>query len=163
MALYDVTRDLAAGERPPFEDDCVYVLRASRGNITVKVDSGVTSAEAGRLLSALGESLREGCAPAGTDSGTVAEQKGLNFGGVDPDSVTEDLVRWQGGFAAYKQPEGRWWWVKWRADTGERWGLSGPLMGAVETKKGPFDNFDETLASLLLFRSQKREEPDEQA
>ena len=151
MALFDVTRDLAAGERPPFEDECVYVLRGARGNVTVKVDSGVTSKEAGRLLASLSEALCGG--ESGANGETNAEQKGLNFGGVDPESITEDLVRWADGFCAYKLPGQGWQWVKWRVDTGEIWGLSGPLMGAVEAKKGPFDNFDETLASLLLFRS----------
>ena len=44
--------------------------------------------------------------------------------------------------------------MKWRDDTGERWGLSGPLMGSVEVRKGPFDSFDDTLANLMRFRSE---------
>jgi len=147
MALFDVTRDLAEGGRPPFVDDCVYVLRAPGGNVTVKVDSGVTSDEAGALLAKLGEALRA------DGKGYADEQRELGFSGVDPEQVVEDLVRWQDRFAAYKMPDAAWWWVKWRDDTGERWGLSGPLMGAVEVKKGPFDNFDETLASMLRFRT----------
>ena len=152
MALFDVTRELAAGAAPPYEDDCVYVLRAQGGNVTVKIDSGVTREAAGRLLSALGEALCGKAQDADTPD-AAGERENLSADGVDPEQITEDLVRLAEGFCAYKLPSGNWWWVKWNADTGERWGLSGPLMGAVAVRKGPFDNFDETLASLLLFRS----------
>ena len=152
MALFDVTRALELGESLPFEDDCGYVLRSQGGNVTVKIDAGVTREAAGLLLSKLGEAL---CGAQNTISvpEPATESPRPDFEGVDPEKLTEDLVRWADGFTAYKLPNGGWWWVKWNADTGERWGLSGPLMGAVATKKGPFDNFDETLASLLLFRS----------
>ena len=154
MALFDVTHALELGERLLFEDDCVYVLRSQGGNVTVKIDSGVTREAAGQLLSKLGEAL---CGAQNTNSvpepTADSPQPDFESVGVDPEKLTEDLVRWADGFTAYKLPGDGWWWVKWNADTGERWGLSGPLMGAVATKKGPFDNFDETLASLLLFRS----------
>lgn len=216
MALFDVTRDMAAGRELPFADDCVYVLRSPCGNVTVKVDAGVTRDEAAQLLSSLGAGLgvdkaRETADPApgvslnGKNSpavdargsgifsqqiknpylerekpltfideaesgkGSPAEKRGAAdlsaavhspsspapSRSVDPESVVEDLVRWGCGYVAYKLPRAGWWWVKWRADTGERWGLSGPLLGAVEARKGPFDSFDETAASLFLFRSER--------
>lgn len=73
-----------------------------------------------------------------------------------PEGLVEDIVRWQDGFTAYQLTSGGWWWVRWRSDTGERWGLSGPLMGAVACRRGPFDNFDETLRSLTFARAQDR-------
>lgn len=216
MALFDVSRDAAAGRSLPFADDCVYVLRAPAGNVTVKVDLGVTRDEAARLLAALGAGLGESKAredadftpgvgmggknsPAGNarEGGFFDQQekntyfesaKPLTFiddfedgnsspaekggaadlpaashspsspapsWGVDPESVVRDLVRWGCGYAAYKLPRAGWWWVKWRTDTGERWGLSGPLLGAVEARKGPFDSFDETAASLFRYRFER--------
>lgn len=73
-----------------------------------------------------------------------------------PEGLVEDIVRWQDGFTAYQLTSGGWWWVRWRSDTGERWGLSGPLMGAVACRRGPFDNFDETMRSLTFARAQNR-------
>ncbi len=72
---------------------------------------------------------------------------------VNPDDVTEDFVRWRDGYSAYKLG-GRWWWIRWHDAENERWGMSGPLMGAVDVKKGPFDNFDETLASMMRHRAE---------
>ena len=57
-----------------------------------------------------------------------------------------------GGYDAYRLGE-RWHWVRWRSDTGPLWGRGGPLAAAAAEQKGPFDNFDETLASALFSRS----------
>lgn len=153
--IYDVTRDLAAGEDLPYKNDCVMICRTGHGSITVKFDSGVSRAEGARILARLAAALeRDDIAAERETAASVPEQQDFNFGVVDPASITEDLVRWRDGYAAYKLEGGRWWWVKWRDDTGERWGLSGPLMGSVKVRKGPFDSFDDTLANLMLFRSE---------
>ena len=152
--ISDVTRDLAAGEDLPYENDCVMIFRTGHGGVTVKFDSGVSRAEGARILARLAAALARDDTAERETAETVPEQQDFNFGVVDPDSVTEDLVRWRDGYAAYKLEGGGWWWVKWRDDTGERWGLSGPLMGSVEVRKGPFDSFDDTLATLTLFRSE---------
>ena len=154
--IYDVTGNLAAGEGLPYEDDCVMLFRPGRGGVTVKFDPGLSRAEAAHVLGRLAAALaKEETAEERKAAAPEPEQQDFNFGFVDPDSVTEDLVRWRDGYAAYKLEGGGWWWVKWRSDTGERWGLSGPMMGSVEARRGPCDTFDDTLTNLTLFRSEK--------
>ena len=152
--IYDVTRDLAAGEDLPYENDCVMIFRTGHGGVTVKFDSGVSRAEGARILARLAAALARDDTAERETAETVPEQQDFNFGVVDPDSVTEDLVRWRDGYAAYQLEGGGGWWGNWRDETGERWGLSGPLMGSVEVRKGPFDSFDDTLANLMRFRSE---------
>ncbi len=144
--IYDVT-ETPSGERFPFSDGCVMIFRARGGNLTVKFDPGLSRDEAARVLADLAARL-----------GAVPEEKAVEaesspVGAPNPEDVTEDFVRWRDGYAAYKIAGG-WWWIKWRKGEAERWGLSGPLMGAVEIRKGPFDNFDETLASMTRHRSE---------
>ena len=174
MAVFDVTDRLSSGKPLSYEDGCVMVLRLAGGGLTLTFDGGLSRSDAARALSQLGTLLAaprdaSDVSPAGgiLVAGDVAGQKheitgiennaAANVNGdvseVDPERITEDLIRWQDGYAAYKLPCGGWWWVRWHSDTGEMWGLAGPRMGAVAVKKGPFDNFDDTLASMMLHRA----------
>ena len=91
--IYDVTRDLAAGEDLPYENDCVMIFRTGHGGVTVKFDSGVSRAEGARILARLAAALARDDTAERETAETVPEQQDFNFGVVDPDSVTEDLVR----------------------------------------------------------------------
>ena len=153
MAVFDVTDRLSSGKPLPYEDGCVMVLRLAGGGLTLTFDGGLSRSDAARALSQLGTLL---AAPRDEITG-IENNAAANINGdvseVDPERITEDLIRWQDGYAAYKLPCGGWWWVRWHSDTGEMWGLAGPRMGAVAVKKGPFDNFDDTLASMMLHRA----------
>lgn len=165
MALYDITDELSRGGKIPFEPDCVYVIRSECGNVTLKIDPGVSRDEAARLLRRLADGLcasdnagENASASAGPDPAPdpVSSQESSPLPGpsrtaVDPDCIAEDIVRWGDGFIAWKM-NGCWRWGRWRPDCGEQWGLGGPRPGALLIQRGPFDNFDETLTSLTRAR-----------
>ena len=164
MPLYDITKALRGGDALPFSDDCVLTCRTGPGDIILKFDTGISRAEAAEILAQAAAGL--GRPLSGTETG-AAESRNLSArascpepeharsagrGSADPASVTEDLVRF-GSCTVYRIAGGDWWWVKWRADTGEMWGLSGPLMGAAEMRRGPFQTYDETLADMMYCRA----------
>ncbi len=174
--IYDVTGK-NSGENFPYSDGCVLIFRTDHGNVTVNFDPGISREEAARALAILAEGLCvEGPAtestenisaePAENSSAEAADKVAASdeifsealrsvplHAPVNPDDVAEDIVRWRDGYLAYRL-DGSWWWIRWHDGTDERWGMSGPLMSAVDSKKGPFDNFDETLASMMRHRAE---------
>ncbi len=177
--IYDVTGKIS-GEAFPYSDGCVLIYRAESGNVTVNFDPKISREEAARALSLLAEGLKK--ADSATDAenfsaetpaesasdfsakntpeGAVQEkvlsegtQPAFPRSSVNPDDVAEDIVRWRDGYTAYRL-DGSWWWIRWHDAANEHWGMSGPLMSAVDVKKGPFDNFDETLASMMRHRAE---------
>ncbi len=170
--IYDVTEKIS-GENFPYSDGCVLIFRTERGNVTVNFDPKISRDEAARALRLLAEGLSSTENAEVVPAEKLSENsraelatdpaRGENFSdetepellrkSVNPDDVAEDIVRWRDGYTAYKQ-NSRWWWIRWHDGANERWGMSGPLMSAVDVKKGPFDNFDETLASMMRHRAE---------
>lgn len=166
--IVDITQTLSAdgGSLPSVSDGDVWIYRCGLGNITLCLDPGVDPVAASRVFAALAQKLslspeRESepdekngnCVKAGV-SGSDNSSSSLEPQELRGEDVTEDLVRWGDGCTAYKL-EGKWWWVRWQPDTGERWGQAGPRGGAVAERGGPFDNFDDTMVSLSRKRSQE--------
>jgi hypothetical protein len=166
MPLYDITEALRGGKALPYSDDCVMTCRTAHGDIILKFDAGISRTEAAEILSqiAAGMAFPEPSAEKNTPALKIcpapaaAEAPAVNSRQqtVNPESITEDLVR-LGSYTVYRLTGGDWWWVKWRSDTGEMWGLSGPLMGAAEMRSGPFQTYDETMANMMYYRSNRDE------
>lgn len=171
--IYDVTDAARSGRPLPFSGGCVWTFRTDGGTAVIQFSPGMTPQAAAEALKILAESARpmslpkgpSGCpadetlphvpaSPRGTlpDETAPPPPEEASRANEVPEAFKEDLVPLGGGYDAYRSG-GRWHWVRWRSDTGPLWGRSGPLAVAAAEQKGPFDNFDETLASALFSRS----------